>query len=303
MLPCAWYPVKGLWYGRGMEDGPLCAAPFAALTIDTNKGVRPCCAFFGQPGNLTLQGINQIREDASWRHIRGESGAQRWPAGCVGCRDREAETGWSTRQRFRPGNSKFPMGPWREGKLAYLELAGSSICNLACLHCSAVYSSKWNADAARLTEIEPRFKGLGQQHDPNYGAFPTAAPDPELVLRNLLSLDLSELRTLELKGGEPFLNPEIVAVLEYLESEGILESLRIEVTTNGTIHNPRLLRALGQARHVDISVSVDGVGDLNTYIRHGNSHTDRIAENIARFGELSNAVILRSTSIMAYNVA
>ena len=66
-------------------------------------------------------------------------------------------------------------------------------------------------------------------------------PDPELILKNLKELDLSNLRTINFKGGEPLLNSETISILEYLESQSILKNITISISSNGTYINEKII--------------------------------------------------------------
>jgi MoaA/NifB/PqqE/SkfB family radical SAM enzyme len=286
------------------EDFPLCAAPFISVLIDTNKGVRPCCTFAGpHPGNLRDQTIDEVRASEGWQNSKRLLSRKEWPQPCLNCKEREAETGFSLRQGFLGDGQGHPVEGWREGKITFLEIASSNLCNLACLHCNVLFSSKWNSDLEALLKVDSRYSGMRPEANPCFREFPPAMPDPDLTLRNLKRLDLSALKTLTLKGGEPMLSAEVEAVLDYLGDIGVLGSLLVRVATNGTVHNDRILRRLRKALEVRMYVSVDGVGELNSYIRYGKSHTDLISENVLRFCELGNAVVEKTTSVMAYNVS
>lgn len=140
----------------------------------------------------------------------------------------------------------------------------------------------------------------GDLSDPS---FKPNLPNPEQVLANLRQIDLTDLRELNLKGGEPFINSEVEATLRYLDLSGILPNVAVAISTNGTVYNERVLNLLARAKSVLLNVSVDGVGALNEYIRYGKSHTDLIESNIAQFNLLENIRICRVTSIMNYNLS
>ena len=151
-------------------------------------------------------------------------------------------------------------------------------------------------------ELDPSHPDCGPNNEMRYRKYQYSKPTPDIVLKNLELLDLENLRTINLKGGEPFLNSEIEAALDYLDKKNILSNLIITVSTNGTIYNEKILTYLRKASLVNLHVSIDGLGELNKYIRFGNSHTDLISENIAKFSEMKNIKIGRATSTMVYNI-
>ena len=80
---------------------PICLAPFIGFVVDTNKGVRPCCTFEGDYlGNLKDNSINDILAQKEWQNLKSAHLNQKWPSGCLNCKEREFLTGWSLRQLF-----------------------------------------------------------------------------------------------------------------------------------------------------------------------------------------------------------
>jgi sulfatase maturation enzyme AslB (radical SAM superfamily) len=91
-------------------------------------------------------------------------------------------------------------------------------------------------------------------------------------------------------------------ILDHLEKKGILSGVEVYVSTNGSVRNDRVMKLLSRAAQVLISVSVDGCGALNQFIRYGANDTEQLVENIAYFAAHGNVQINRVTSVMVYNV-
>ena len=127
-------------------------------------------------------------------------------------------------------------------------------------------------------------------------------PDPQLLLENLRGVDLQQLAFVSLKGGEPMLNADVPALLQHLEERGVLGKVTVFVVTNGTTLDQQVLALLARAKQVALCVSVDGHGDLQTYIRHGASDLATIEHNLAVYAAVPNFVLDRNTAVMAYNV-
>jgi organic radical activating enzyme len=280
----------------------ICTAPFTALLIDTNKGLRPCCAYEDKfLGNIKDELASTIRSKAEWTQLKNNLARGKWPAGCLACKTREEATGWSLRLLFQSEQSRFQAPAWKDGHITYLEFSGSNICNLACLHCNPGYSSKWTGDYEKLISIDPTHPDVAQTDDSFYRTYRLHKPDPDLIKRNLDALDLSHLKTVNFKGGEPLLNPETEFLLNALKERNVLSKIEIVLSTNATVFNEAFLTLVGEARRVVMNVSVDGYGELNEYIRYGHSHTDLIEKFIHRFSALDNIEIHRATSLMAFN--
>lgn len=79
---------------------PLCLAPFTAVLIDPDKGIRPCCSYLGSVGNLLETGIQEILNGASWKSIEAQLEQQQVPEGCRICMERERLSGFSYREWY-----------------------------------------------------------------------------------------------------------------------------------------------------------------------------------------------------------
>lgn len=297
-----------------MSKTVLCRAPLTAALIDTNKGVRPCCVYDNTYiGNIKEDSLVNIINSDEWKKLKQQMYNNEWPEPCLPCKEREEVSGgWSVRHLFNDGS--FDVTGWEEEKLSYLEFNGSNICNLSCLHCNAGFSSRWVAETSKAIEVHKTYSRTKRENmswfdavikykdDENGRSTKMHLPDPELVLANLKELDLSSLRTINFKGGEPFLNSETTAILDYLDKQGILSQVSITVSTNGTYINEETLKLLRKCNFINLYVSIDGVGELFNYIRYGDAKFDSIEPTIAKLNELPNIDIQVSTTVMNYNV-
>lgn len=296
-----------------MTKQVLCTAPLTAALIDTNKGVRPCCVYGGNYiGNIKDQSLVSIINSDEWKQVKEQMYSNEWPSACLSCKEREDVTGWSVRTLFADGS--FDVTGWEEEKLTYLEFNGSNICNLACLHCNAGFSSRWVIDNKKARAIfdtfEPSIRRKIQyfdavqiyDNDSNGRATKMHLPDPGLVLKNLKELDLSNLRTINFKGGEPLLNSETLAILNYLDEQSILSNVSITVSSNGTYINQEIIDVFKKCKNINFHLSLDGIGELFNYIRYGDAKFNDIEPVVARLNELSNISINFQASVMIYNI-
>ena len=281
-----------------MNSTPICLAPWKSILIDTNKDLKPCCAYErGDLGNLNNTSIQEIISGPAWTDVKRKLTNQEWPQGCaVGCKEREEKIKYSVRLSYQK-NYTFS----NDDKINYLEFNGSNICNLACLHCSPKFSSKWLIEWKKLEKSLPLGILDPAKNEKRSSEFLT---NSDLVLKNLKELDLTELRNVMFKGGEPMLNNETLSALEYFDTISILSKLEIQIITNGTIANEKILQLLNKAKKVLITISVDGVGKLNEYIRYGgDSDTQNLQKNIKLFSSFIKTVeITLSVSVMVYNI-
>jgi radical SAM protein with 4Fe4S-binding SPASM domain len=270
----------------------LCSAPFNSLTINPNKSVNPCCAWdYKSPvGNLNQQSIQDIRSSPLMKEVKQHMLDGVWHPSCRHCKHREKETNTSVRLNVY---NKIPYDETE--KILYLEYSSTNTCNLACSMCDADWSSTW--------------VDLLNKHGWNNEGKYKIEPINRDIAQNLLdNIDLSNLMTLWLKGGEPFLNKENILVLEKLKDIDQLQNVNIMVTTNCTVINEPILQLLEMANQVTFVCSIDAVGNLNEWIRFApntqfKSDTDTITKTLKRFSSLKNLNHLTlSCAVSVFNV-
>lgn len=296
-----------------MITSVTCTAPLTALLIDTNKGVRPCCTYYGNYlGNMKTENLVDIFNGEEWKKLKQQMKANEWPDGCLNCKEREEITDFSVRKLFL--NGTFDVGGWEEEKITYLELSGSNICNLACLHCSPGFSSRWVRESSKVKaafDILPETQKtvlhnldcLGMSvEDIRSRSTKMHLPTPNLLIRNLEKLDLTSLKTINFKGGEPLLNSETLAVLYYLEEHSILKNVHIVFSSNGTFMTPEIISILGKCKSIAFNISLDGIGELFNYIRYGELKFDSLEPVVAQLNTLSNIYVEFQASVMNYNI-
>jgi len=296
-----------------MINKVLCTAPLTAALIDTNKGVRPCCVYTpNYIGNIKEQPLVNIINSTEWKTLKQQMYSNEWAPGCTQCKEREQVSDWSVRTLFTDGS--FDIDGWEEEKLTYLEFNGSNICNLACLHCTPGFSSRWvidNKKAQKVLSTMDDTKKYRISHidavieytnDTTDRSTKMHLPDPSLIIENLKGLDLTNLKTINFKGGEPLLNSETLAILSYLDEQSILPNVRIILSSNGTYINPAIIEAFKKCKSILFNLSLDGVGDLFNYIRYGDAKFSDIEPVIAKLNELPNIKIECQTAVMNYNI-
>lgn len=273
---------------------PLCIAPWTNILVDTNKGIKPCCAYMDvHIGNLKNDSVTDIINSKEWTELKTKLSNHEWPAGCDrGCNQQEIKTGWSPRLGFQldkfQGKEDADVIDYESNKIIYMEFNGSNVCNLACLHCNPIFSSKWQVEWKKLAFDDREYKNTLSNVD--------------LIKENLKQLDLSNLKFIHFKGGEPMLNDETLTVLEHVNDLGILPNIKISIFTNGSIYNERLVELLGMAKNLHFYVSVDGTGELFDYIRYGESSIEKIENLVSKINQLDNSRLSMSVSTMVYNI-
>ena len=307
----------------------ICTAPFSSVLIDINKNIKPCNQYAEGPmrnsqeefirdeyvpGNLNDSTLRDVLNNDRYTTLKKNMHEGVVPKGCEWCLQREKETGFSQRQAFMPPgaetfsdnkntsyNGRLYYEDWYKG-ITVLELDTSNICNLTCAGCDSFFSSMWKPiEDAIIPEDNNRF----YMKEKPYRNVPYEFHIGNKLINQLAGINLSYLKRVIYKGGEPFLNKDMIISLRYFDRIGVLPNLTIGITTNGTVANPHITRLLDRAKRVEIVLSVDGVDKVNRYIRHSPanlSSTLNLINFCNQFHNSSRYVISMMPTVMVYNI-
>jgi len=133
-----------------------------------------------------------------------------------------------------------------------------------------------------------RCKMCGQWSTEGYIRNSTGASRPEMDLadwRRLVDeLAAHHIGSVLLRGGEPFLFPGIVELLEHLNRNGIF----VAIDTNGTMLS-RFAADLTRIGGIHLTISVDGPEEVHDQVRGVPGTFRRVREGLALLGELEQA--------------
>jgi MoaA/NifB/PqqE/SkfB family radical SAM enzyme len=245
------------------DPGPslACRAPFTSLHIDQFGDARPCCQSSRVLGNVADQAIEEIWHGEPLAELRAAIERDDLSLGCEHC-EWAGRSGRDTTYAVRFDRDRIPApeaGPVR------LELAPSNSCNLQCAMCNG----DWSSSIRLSREGRP--------------ALPRRFGEAQVAEVEALAAGLDEI---QLFGGEPFLMPEALRVLEIAAAHDIT----CVITTNGSILTPRVERVIDRPG-VHLVVSIDGTTEaVYESIRAGaswatlNEHLDAFQAIAARHG-------------------
>jgi hypothetical protein len=218
----------------------FCAAPWAGLSLDPDGFGKICCI------NLTrvpIKTFDDIKHNSAFIDIRTAVINDEQHPGCQQCWTREASGDLDSRRSIYQYNDFFhDLNSPDTFQLEHLDLRWSNTCNLNCVYCSPTYSSRW----AELSGLTQKFR----------------------VSPIVTDSSLTNLKFLQLAGGEPLLIKENYELLERLLR--INPDIKIEVTTNLTsIRNNKIYQLLKNFNNVTFVVSFESTGSKFEYIRNG----------------------------------
>lgn len=132
----------------------------------------------------------------------------------------------------------------------WIDLDWSNFCNLKCVMCDASRSSTWAKETGQYTDTK-HIRQTPQEH-----------------IDEVYKLSSTNLRHLNLQGGEPSMMKEYDEYLQYLIDIGASKNCEVTIVTNLTNINKIFYKRLEQFKLIKLSVSVDSYGPANNFIRY-----------------------------------
>jgi len=282
----------------------FCYMPWHGLAVTANGNIKPCCQWHGSIGSASKDSIvSQYIESPKIIELRESFLRNERPAGCSSCWERENQIGKSRRiwfkekfEEFLPVNKDYTL-PVTKKNLGWtqMDINLSNVCNLKCRMCGSWASNQWFEEDVALSKINPAFK---KENNPERQKI------VQHELNDLIELlpHTTKLRRIDFKGGEPMLAKNHVEFLEELIRQGRNRYVTLQYTTNGTVVNPKILSTLQKFNKVRMMFSIEGTGNLYSYIRGGKYTIEQLEETMAMYNELPGIQIGFNVTIQGYNL-
>lgn len=279
---------------------PFCVIPFKAMTYTPSGMAKPCCSFKGhvtapdgQPMKLGKSASDDIWNSAFMQRLRQAMAEGRPAAGCEVCAWHEslgiASVGRRMTEAWLNGflNSAGERRATTAERPAWLDVHLGNTCNLKCRTCSAAYSSAISAD--------PVHAGWAPAEEMPGHWF----RDPKTLFEDIFR-DPGRLRVLNLSGGEPLLIKQAREILRRLVESGAAAHIHLSFVTNGTAVDEAFCQLVAGFKRVFVLVSLDGIGEINEYLRFNSTWTE-VEAGIRLLRRMPNADIHVNTVVSAYN--
>jgi len=270
----------------------FCYAPWTNVEILPNGDILPCCKFQQAKHNIATHSIDEYRASDFLAEIKQEFSQGIWPTGCERCKIEENANVKSKRildyERYQTSYDDYKLD---SEEILTLSLAIGNVCNLKCIICGPMASSKWTKEYQDIYGITVQ---------PNNQVRRDLVKSITKLAPNLIHIDIH--------GGEPFLS-NISQHLEFLDhyiENGQSKNITIHYTTNGQIWpDNNFISKWKKFKHVDLQISIDGVGNRYEYLRYPASW-DVLNTNIVKFLQFaesnSNIQISVAHTVSAFNI-
>lgn len=272
------------------SDFKYCSLLWSHLSNEPGGTVRTCCIGqerikddFGNDFNLGEHKMWDILNSNHMKRLRNDIRDGIDVPNCSTCWTDEANGKQSKRQEYNNYYKQWyghDAIAWVEEPLGIydVQLIFDNTCNLKCRSCNANYSSKWKeeADDRNIPYWETTAK-----IDMNDMEHSTFWSDMDNWTKDILRL--------EIMGGEPFYMKEFKKFVDFLIDTGRSKNIALTLSTNGTIADRTFLdKMVKNFRDIAFSVSIDGIEEQFTYLRHPGKW-ETVKENLDYYYELHNS--------------
>ena len=257
---------------NGMSS-TYCVMPFIGNQFNSNGTVSPCCRYFpdldpayhgpwlwSDFDNYWNQTLVKLRNDLL-NNIKSP--------GCYNCWRDESQNVKSYRQWVNEQCSEYANLTKHLAVPIFQYYGFGNYCNLKCIMCHPSLSSSIETE---YNQFADEYSKLGKtwffDNSPKWFRAAKFLEFSEKIVQTA--------KIIHLTGGEPFLTPEYILLLNKIKSPSEVELI---ITTNLTNFNNNTVELLKQFKKVSLIVSLDGVDAHAEYIRFGCSWRD-IVKNI-----------------------
>lgn len=163
--------------------------------------------------------------------------------------------------------------------LAIFELNLGNTCNIKCRTCHPTISSQWMKEEYDLHHINfQSFKDYSNSMKKYHQTY-----DEESPFWKDLESNLHTIKQFDFYGGEPFLSKKMWEILRICVDKGYAKDIELHYNTNGTIW-PKEADLFKNFKSVNLSFSIDGIGEQFEYMRHG-AKWNEVVENMKKASE------------------
>ena len=249
------------------NNSAFCIMPFNHSYVTTNGNANLCCiADWGNPieENVIGKDINSIFQSDKYKQVRKNMLEGIKEPRCYICYNQDAQGGGSDRQsqnqRFLKeyGNDYIP--DINVQYPAWADLRPGRMCNFGCRMC-------WGAVSSTIDEenrAHPETKEVTWDEPVDVDEW---INDPTCF--DSIKEQAEHIRVLKLAGGEPLFMQGVIKLLRWCVESGLSEHIHLDITTNGSRTQGKVLKLLEKFSGVDIQFSMCGIGYTNDYIRYG----------------------------------
>ena len=217
---------------------------------------------------------------------------------CQRCKTVEDQGGKSLRQVFLRSHElngiEFSRDVDAPSRPQAIEVRLSNLCNFRCRICKPDWSSLIGREVQDNPSLKKWYLHSNLEHRSN---------DEEFI-DDIVEM-IPDLKWINFTGGEPMIIPGMLKITNAIVDQGYSKDITLQVTTNVSTINPRIVECFSQFKYVQLTLSIDGLDAVAEYTRDG-TNWPRMLDNLEFYGRmrLDNLRIGINTNIAlsAYSV-
>jgi radical SAM protein with 4Fe4S-binding SPASM domain len=137
----------------------FCYSPWTNVDIGPQGDISPCCKFqtqyYDEKFNIQSHTIKQYAESKFVTQIKQEFKQDQWPRGCERCQLEEENNILSKRQMdWDRWNQHYQTYDIDQPTFLTVSIAFGNTCNLTCITCNPISSSRWQQEYQTLFGID-----------------------------------------------------------------------------------------------------------------------------------------------------
>ena len=273
--------------------------PYMHIYGSAGGDMVPCCEAQETPLNNPGESALESWNNDNYKELRRALANDERPERCAVCWHNEDSGIVSNRQQWEHDNwntfaDKISVNDdYSVNNPPYwVELKVSNFCNLKCIMCSTHSSYKRVADLDIISKYTK--DGYETRLLRPTDLFASLNEWPELW---------DHVHTLQFTGGEPIINKEHYDLLEGIPTEA-KKRIRLRYASNLSYIKFKkydLIKIWNEFKHVNIKVSMDGVGDVYNYIRQ-DGDWDTVYANMMALNNEPGIDVAAGITVQAHNI-
>lgn len=264
-----------------MKTKTFCILPWTHIASYTDGSALLCCI-----ANSTDLNLNNLSLEDIWNSEHFKSTRLKMLAGervkecgaCynvedVGIRSHRQIENWIWKNKLGDDYiNQLISATDKDGRLSQrwitLDLRLGNTCNLQCVMCRPIDSSKWVKQAQILKdELKTEVKWDWKHKVETYSVDNFDWYKNNKFLEEFYD-SAADMKHIIFGGGEPLYIKEHKEILKKLVELGHAGHIELRYHTNGTIYDKEVVDLWQQFKFVDVMISIDGHKHLNDYIRY-----------------------------------
>ena len=241
------------------------------------------------------------------KNLRKQMLDNKWPELCKRCEIGEAMGGVSRRtleiKNYENKNDSFLDNTDQDGStsapISSADYRLGNLCNLQCRMCNPRSTQLWIREWNDMKSTQEKFSDEVMDSYKKYDWI------NDETLTDDFAHKAANLEHIHFAGGEPLIAPQMEKILKICIESQNAKNITITYNTNMTVLPPKILELWKEFKGVKILASIDGIGKVNSYIRHP-ANWDKIHKNLKfideNHKEYNIAECMISSTVQALNI-